>query len=75
MTSSRGKFGIDSSVMDVTTARGGIASTSGVAPSLGTTRNRTELFLKYRRQARAADRPFNASGLPGAATDDTGQVF
>ena len=58
--------------MDVTTARGGVASTSGLPPSLGTTRNRTELFLKYRRQARAAERPFNPSELPGAATDDTG---
>ncbi len=71
MASSRGKFGLEPSSMDVTTARGGVASTSGVAPSLGTTRNRTELFLKYRRQARAADRPLN--GAPGAATaDDTG---
>lgn len=77
MSSSRGKFGLEPSGMDVTTARGGIASTSSAGPSLGTTRNRTELFLKYRRQARAADRPFNSGAPPGssATADDTGYVL
>lgn len=46
-------------------ARGGTASTSGAAP-LGTTRNRTELFLKYRRQARGSSRPLTPPGA-GAA--------
>jgi hypothetical protein len=40
---SRGRGGGD------TEARGGPASTSGA--TMGTTRNRTELFFKYRRQA------------------------
>jgi hypothetical protein len=73
MTSSRGKFGLEpTSGMDVPTARGGIASTSSAGPSLGTTRNRTELFQKYRRLARAADRPFNAAPGSSTSVDDTG---
>lgn len=47
-------------------ARGGTASTSGAAAPLGTTRNRTELFLKYRRQARGSSRPLTPPGA-GAA--------
>ncbi len=43
-------------------ARGGTASTSGAAAPLGTTRNRTELFLKYRRQARGSSRPLTPPG-------------
>lgn len=35
---------------------------------LGTSRNRSELFFKYRRQARGAERPFMAA--PG--TDEAG---
>ncbi len=46
-------------------ARGGAAGgSSGGAAPLGTTRNRTELFLKYRRQARGSSRPLTP---PGAA--------
>jgi hypothetical protein len=43
-------------------ARGGGPSTSGSGAPLGTTRNRTELFLKYRRQARGSSRPLTPPG-------------
>lgn len=47
-------------------ARGGGASTSGSSAGggapLGTTRNRTDLFLKYRRQARGSTRPLTPPG-------------
>lgn len=45
-------------------ARGGGASTSGSGGNgpLGTSRNRTDLFLKYRRQARGGSRPLAAPG-------------
>lgn len=48
-------------------ARGGGPSTSGSGAPLGTTRNRTELFLKYRRQARGSSRPLApaGAGAPG----------
>jgi hypothetical protein len=44
---------------------------SAVRYSLGTSRNRSELFFKYRRQARGAERPFTAA--PG--TDEAGYVL
>lgn len=50
-------------------ARGGAAGPSGAGGSgapLGTTRNRTELFLKYRRQARGTSRPLTPPGGAGA---------
>ncbi|KAK9816913.1 hypothetical protein WJX72_007014 [[Myrmecia] bisecta] len=34
--------------------------------TVGATRNRTELFLKYRRQARGSSRPLGLAGLPGS---------
>lgn len=49
-------------VVEVDARGGGASSASGAAP-LGTTRNRTELFLKYRRQARGGSRPLT---LPGS---------
>lgn len=46
------------STTDYTDTKGGSASTSGTPQNLGTTRNRTELFLKYRRQALGSRRAF-----------------
>ena len=47
--------------------RGGQASTSGLGPSLGTTRNRSEVFFKYRRQVRGVSA--GDAHLPGTNGD------
>ncbi|KAL4422633.1 hypothetical protein ABPG75_008830 [Micractinium tetrahymenae] len=60
-------------------ARGGGPSTSGGGSGapLGTTRNRTDLFLKYRRQARGSSRPLAppGSGAPGMENLETARLM
>ncbi len=58
MAALRAKNGGYGSAVEVEARGGGGASTSGGGGApLGTTRNRTDLFLKYRRQARGGSRP------------------
>ncbi|GAB4819932.1 hypothetical protein N2152v2_006978 [Parachlorella kessleri] len=45
--------------------RGGLPSSSSGMGTIGTTRNRTDVFLKYRRQARGSSKPLVAA--PGTA--------
>lgn len=57
MAALRGKPGGYGSAVEVEARGGGGTSSSGGGAPLGTTRNRTDLFLKYRRQARGGSRP------------------
>ncbi|KAI3430379.1 hypothetical protein D9Q98_004974 [Chlorella vulgaris] len=58
-------------------ARGGGASTSGSGGNgpLGTSRNRTDLFLKYRRQARGGSRPLAAPGTTNGESLETARLM
>lgn len=66
MAALRAKVGYGGAV-EVDARGGGASTSSGGGAPLGTTRNRTELFLKYRRQARGSSRPLApaGTGAPG----------
>ena len=61
MASLRGKGGYGGAV-EVDARSGGPSTSAPSSAPLGATRNRTDLFLKYRRQARGSSWPLTPPG-------------